>query len=181
MNQIPPATVYYTFAEWRPGLQRDPLSPPVFYAIYSTFEKLGFCKCVCKLTNMVPYCVISSVRVRICSSSLRPLYIWLKREQVHFLLRLLLLCWIFYVLSPLDITICIMLWIKRDWLFHNTFFLCHHWTACLFILCSSQCKNTFVRCCSVALLSGLVWGWSSFCCYWWAVWTCWSVPVMHFL
>lgn len=91
------------------------------------------------------------------------------------------LCWTFYVLSPLDITICIMLLIKRDWLLRATFFLCHHWTVSLLILCSSQCKNTFVRCCcSVALLSGLVWGWRSFCWYCWAVWTCRSIPGIHY-
>lgn len=116
---------------------------------------------------MVTYYVISSDRVHICHICryiLPSLYIWFKREQVHFLCVGLsvskahsILPYIFFAFDWKRLII------SHHFLPLPSLNVCHIVIecVCLFILCLSQCKNTFVwYCCSVALLSELVWGWS---------------------
>lgn len=159
INQIPPATLYTYF--YSPGLQCDPLSPPVFYTVCSTFEKPGFCKCVCIFIFKVSWWhVVRFIQVHISLKVCFQLHYvatvnttLMKCRHINIITYIL-----FRITSVLNytsntnllvITVCIFLWMKdADYIFVFSSFLPYKSTLILlytiFCVSKSMKKHTCV-------------------------------------
>lgn len=129
----------HTFADWSPGLQCDPLSPPVFYTVCSTFEKPGFCKCVRIFIFMVSWWhIVWLLRLEcifpwkyVSSYSMWPLYIQIQMTRkyininTYVLFKITSKCVGFSLVMPtfLILQYLFFFWVKgNDFLIFLTFF-----------------------------------------------------------